>query len=156
MSFLLSAYIIIMLVPRLTKRWEASLWVNRKQLYLGGYNDEASAARAYDMAALFCKGDQCLTNFPPEDYAEEMKAIDGFSRVFSLPSKATLTITASGSLSFTILRLPSFCTDCRIPWWRISGAIAARSRVASPGTEGSLVIMADGRRESGNSMAAKT
>jgi hypothetical protein len=73
--------LVVVRVYRLTRRWEASLWVNRKQLYLGGYNDEVSAARAYDMAALFCKGDKCSTNFPPEDYDEEMKEIQGFSRV---------------------------------------------------------------------------
>jgi len=34
---------------RLTNRWEASLWLNGRQLYLGGFNTEADAAHAYDL-----------------------------------------------------------------------------------------------------------
>ena len=70
-----------LLKNRLTKRWEASLWVNRRQVYLGGYNDETSAARAYDIAALCCKGPNCVTNFNADDYAEELKEVKGLSKV---------------------------------------------------------------------------
>ena len=40
---------------RLTNRWEASLWLNGRQLYLGGFDSEFDAAHAYDLVALACK-----------------------------------------------------------------------------------------------------
>ena len=49
---------------RLTNRWEASLWLKGRQLYLGGFNSEEDAARAYDIVALSCKGLHVATNFP--------------------------------------------------------------------------------------------
>ncbi|CAI5464373.1 unnamed protein product [Closterium sp. Yama58-4] len=64
---------------RLTKRWEASLWTNKKQLYLGGYDAEEKAARAYDIAALACKGAEAITNFPRESYADSIGEYLGIS-----------------------------------------------------------------------------
>ncbi|CAI7765375.1 unnamed protein product, partial [Closterium sp. NIES-54] len=63
----------------LTKRWEASLWTNKKQLYLGGYDAEEKAARAYDIAALACKGAEAVTNFPRESYADSIGEYLGIS-----------------------------------------------------------------------------
>ncbi|KAK2080712.1 hypothetical protein QBZ16_000566 [Prototheca wickerhamii] len=58
---------------RLTKRWEASLWLNGRQLYLGGFNSQEDAAAAYDLAALACKGPGAVTNHPPDKYAAQLK-----------------------------------------------------------------------------------
>ncbi len=66
---------------RLTQRWEASLWLAGKQMYLGGFQDEDDAARAYDLAALACKGLSVPTNFPVEGYTESLTEIGGSSRV---------------------------------------------------------------------------
>ncbi len=43
---------------RVVCRWEAHIWVKDmgRQVYLGGYEDEAHAAEAYDVAALKSKG----------------------------------------------------------------------------------------------------
>jgi len=60
---------------RLTRRWEASLWINRKQVYLGGFDTEIKAARAYDVAALICKGPGTPTNFPEGSYTEEVNKL---------------------------------------------------------------------------------
>ncbi|KAL0054979.1 hypothetical protein WJX82_005407 [Trebouxia sp. C0006] len=64
---------------RLTQRWEASLWLEGRQLYLGGFQTELDAARAYDIAALSCKGPHVLTNYPEESYAQELQETAGCS-----------------------------------------------------------------------------
>lgn len=66
---------------RLTQRWEASLWLNGRQLYLGGFNGQEEAAAAYDLAALACKGLGAMTNHPPEEYTEQLAEIAGLTRV---------------------------------------------------------------------------
>ena len=50
-------------------------------MYLGGFQDEDDAARAYDLAALACKGLGVPTNFPVEGYTESLTEIGGSSRV---------------------------------------------------------------------------
>ena len=59
-------------VCRQTFRWEASLWLNGRQLYLGGFQTEEEAAHAYDLAALGCKGPTAEINFPVASYTAEM------------------------------------------------------------------------------------
>ncbi|KAK9903522.1 hypothetical protein WJX75_007991 [Coccomyxa subellipsoidea] len=54
-----------------TLRWEASLWLNGRQFYLGGFKTEEEAAHAYDLAALGCKGPKAETNFPAATYTAE-------------------------------------------------------------------------------------
>lgn len=64
---------------RLTQRWEASLWLKGKQLYLGGFNFQEDAARAYDLAALACKGSKACTNFHASEYTSQLEEIQSFS-----------------------------------------------------------------------------
>ena len=52
-------------------------------MYLGGFQDEDDAARAYDLAALACKGLSVPTNFPAEAYTESLAEIGGSSRVWA-------------------------------------------------------------------------
>lgn len=65
---------------RLTRRWEASLWLGGRQLYLGGFDSQEAAARAYDLAALTCKGPTAPVNFPAESYAAELAEVAGLGR----------------------------------------------------------------------------
>ena len=59
-----------------TGRWEAHIWEDGKQVYLGGFDSEAQAALAYDVTAVKCRGDDAATNFDMDDYRQELAALD--------------------------------------------------------------------------------
>ncbi|XP_051120463.1 AP2-like ethylene-responsive transcription factor AIL5 [Andrographis paniculata] len=75
---------------RWTGRYEAHLWDNScrregqsrkgRQVYLGGYDKEEKAARAYDLAALKYWGPTTTTNFPASDYEKEMEEMKHMTR----------------------------------------------------------------------------
>ncbi|VAI37194.1 unnamed protein product [Triticum turgidum subsp. durum] len=75
---------------RWTGRYEAHLWDNScrkegqtrkgRQVYLGGYDMEEKAARAYDLAALKYWGASTHINFPVEDYQEELEVMKNMTR----------------------------------------------------------------------------
>ncbi|KAK4770507.1 hypothetical protein SAY87_031039 [Trapa incisa] len=75
---------------RWTGRYEAHLWDNSckkegqtrkgRQVYLGGYDMEDKAARAYDLAALKYWGPSTHINFPVENYQQELEEMKNMSR----------------------------------------------------------------------------
>ncbi|XP_061354371.1 AP2-like ethylene-responsive transcription factor At1g16060 [Gastrolobium bilobum] len=75
---------------RWTGRYEAHLWDKNcwnesqskkgRQVYLGAYDDEEAAARAYDLAALKYWGQDTILNFPLSNYQEELKEMEGQSK----------------------------------------------------------------------------
>ncbi|XP_057953595.1 AP2-like ethylene-responsive transcription factor PLT1 [Malania oleifera] len=75
---------------RWTGRYEAHLWDNScrregqsrkgRQVYLGGYDKEEKAARAYDLAALKYWGTSTTTNFPISNYEKEMEEMKHMTR----------------------------------------------------------------------------
>ncbi|XP_042381085.1 AP2-like ethylene-responsive transcription factor AIL1 [Zingiber officinale] len=75
---------------RWTGRYEAHLWDNScrkegqtrkgRQVYLGGYDEEEKAARAYDLAALKYWGSTTHTNFPLRTYEKELEAMKNMTR----------------------------------------------------------------------------
>ena len=70
-----------------TGRFEAHIWQEGKQIYLGGFDAEEQAALAYDLAALKFRGLDAQTNYDKSTYEQEMlqfneveidlKALDG-------------------------------------------------------------------------------
>ncbi|XP_020087423.1 AP2-like ethylene-responsive transcription factor At2g41710 isoform X2 [Ananas comosus] len=87
---------------RWTGRYEAHLWDKStwnqsqnkkgKQVYLGAYDDEEAAARAYDLAALKYWGAGTLINFPVSDYVrdiEEMQMVSKEDYLVSLRRKSS-------------------------------------------------------------------
>ncbi|XP_068662896.1 AP2-like ethylene-responsive transcription factor BBM [Aristolochia californica] len=75
---------------RWTGRYEAHLWDNScrregqtrkgRQVYLGGYDKEEKAARAYDLAALKYWGSTTTTNFPISNYEKELEEMKHMTR----------------------------------------------------------------------------
>ncbi|CAA2971266.1 AP2-like ethylene-responsive transcription factor ANT [Olea europaea subsp. europaea] len=75
---------------RWTGRYEAHLWDNSckkegqtrkgRQVYLGGYDMEEKAARAYDLAALKYWGPTTHINFSLENYRQELEGMKNMSR----------------------------------------------------------------------------
>lgn len=66
---------------RRTKRWEAHVWDKGKQVYLGGFESEHRAGRAYDVVVLKTRGaDRCQTNFPVEEYAGVIPYLNSVTR----------------------------------------------------------------------------
>ncbi|XP_022003525.2 AP2-like ethylene-responsive transcription factor BBM [Helianthus annuus] len=88
---------------RWTGRYEAHLWdkgswnatqkKKGKQVYLGAYDEEESAARAYDLAAIKYWGTSTFTNFPVSEYEKELEIMQNTTKEEYL---ATLRRRSSG------------------------------------------------------------
>ncbi|MHC4483546.1 MAG: AP2 domain-containing protein, partial [Planctomycetota bacterium] len=44
-------------------KWQVRIWVNRKRIYIGSFEDQIEAAKAYDKAAIKYYGEFANLNF---------------------------------------------------------------------------------------------
>ncbi|GKE24819.1 putative DNA-binding domain-containing protein [Tanacetum coccineum] len=51
-------------------KWAAEIMVQKTRKWLGTYETEEEAARAYDMASIQYRGNNAKTNFPMSEYSE--------------------------------------------------------------------------------------
>lgn len=80
---------------------------NSKNNKTGGFKKESDAARAYDVAALACRGpSRALTNFPAEEYLGEIAALAEAAGIPLLSTTGSPPSSSSSSAAAAAAGLP--------------------------------------------------
>jgi hypothetical protein len=59
------------------RKWEVRIYYQGRKIWLGRFDSEIEAARAYDRAAIKYHGEFARLNFPREDYVNEIQPTNG-------------------------------------------------------------------------------
>jgi hypothetical protein len=92
---------------RRTRRWEAHIWENKKQLYLGGFEEETSAAKAHDVMSVWTRGWEAQMNLRPGYYRR-------LGQFVGVVPKVRLQVLEGCCMAW---RLPSCCAHFTRPWF---------------------------------------
>lgn len=100
-------------------RWEARIGMpGSKHIYLGLYNEEAAAARAYDRALVRLRGAAAATNYSLTNYKDELQAFE--------MDKSTETLACSTGAE-AVLRLPA-APEPAVPGKPVNSPITPETR----------------------------